>query len=541
MNKPISKTHLSTSHSLSGWSVSWLVFLVLLLSISLTTIVVADFNDKIAKIDINTATLDDVTQIFGEPEKYLWGSETFTKDNLPSRYIAAYPNRFQVVISGNSVTEIRHHEPGYLFRGKLQVGSSLDEALEVVGEPKQTVEGSRNEFKDDVLYKDIDGRKGLCYYASSAQSVRMFFANYKITALYVTRSDFGAGGGSFTTVRPITSVKKFDNVRFKDMSKLDLSGRKGLVATLIFNKKTAWPTPEKMPPGSDPNKILTDAMNPGLGVRKLHEQGITGKGVNVAIIDQPLYLDHPEFAGKVVAYHDVGCGTKSSMHGPAVTSLLVGTNCGTAPDAKVYYVAAPSWTKDAVHYAKALDWIIKQNEALPSSEKIRLVSVSAAPSGHGSPFDKNNKMWDRACDRAEIAGILVLDCTSHRGFIGKCWYNARVPESIVQCNPGDPRYDYKISERLLAPTAPRATAEQYDKGNFSYQYCGTGGLSWAIPYCAGVFAMGWQVNPELSPEQMRELLFKSAYTKSNGAKIINPGKFIRFVRMTKKRSKRVHR
>jgi hypothetical protein len=58
-------------------------------------------------------------------------------------------------------------------------------------------------------------------------------------------------------------------------------------------------------------------------------------------------------------------------------------------------------------------------------------------------------------------------------------------------------------------------------------------LSRAIPYGAGVLAMGWQVNPELSPHQMRELLYKSAFTKRNGAKIINPKKFILLVRRAK--------
>ncbi len=40
-----------------------------------------------------------------------------------------------------------------------------------------------------------------------------------------------------------------------------------------------------MPAGCDPRKIMADAMNPGLGIRALHKQGITGKGVTVAIID----------------------------------------------------------------------------------------------------------------------------------------------------------------------------------------------------------------------------------------------------------------
>jgi hypothetical protein len=303
-----------------------------------------------------------------------------------------------------------------------------------------------------------------------------------------------------------------------------------------YNTKTVWP--ERA--GLYADKLLKKTMNPGLGIRSLHQEGITGKGVNVAIIDQPTYLVHPEFAGKIVEYYDTGCETDdSSMHGPAVASLLVGTHCGTAPDACVYYVAAPSWKKDAAHYANGLDWIVAQNAKLPDGEKIRLVSVSAAPSGDGSPFEKNNKMWDEACIRAKADGIMVLDCTDDklRGFIGRCWYDHRDPENIAKCNPwAPPNKDYVFNSDficILVPSSPRTTAEDGGDNEIRYQYCGVGGLSWAIPYCAGVLAMGWQVNPELTPDQMRELLFESAFTKKNKAKIINPKKFIHLVRRTK--------
>jgi len=438
------------------------------------------------------------------------------------------------------IIELRfqRQDTGYVYQDKLKIGSSLDEVIELLGKPTETVLGKPNKFKDGILYKDIDGRKGLCYYGRRDHGVRFFFFDYNVTSLYVTRTKPAeAKRGSFQTAQPVKSVEQFDDVRRKDLSRLDLSGKKGLIPTLRFNQKTVWPELDKMPPGSKPDKVLKDTMNPGLGVRRLHKQGITGKGVNVAIIDQPLYQDHPEFAGKIAAYHDVGSGTKSSMHGPAVASLLVGTNCGTAPDARLYYAAAPSWTKDTAYQAKALNWIIEQNKKLPASKKIRVVSVSASPSGTGSPFNKNQQMWGKACALAEAAGIMVLDCTSHRGFIGKCWYNARVPESVLRCTPGDPRhdsrYDLKSSQRLLVPTAPRTTAEEYDKGDFSYQYCGYGGLSWAIPYCAGVLALGWQIQPEIGPEQMRELLFKSAYIHKSGDRIINPNGFIRLVRKAK--------
>lgn len=497
-----------------------------------------DINAKVAQLDINTANLDDVIRIFGEPEKYLWRGKTFTKDDLPSTYIASYySSSLQLVMSGSKIFELRfeRQDIGYAYQDKLKIGSSLDEAVELLGKPKEMLQGKPNKYKDGVLYRDIDGRKGICYYGRADKNVRIFFWNYKVTALYLTPDKPTAWkSDSSRTAQPVKSVDQFDDVRWKDLSKLDLSGRKGLIPTLRFNQKTLWPQPDKMPPGDKPERVLKDGMNPGLGIRRLHKQGITGKGVNVAIIDQPLYLDHPEFTGKIVAYHDVGCGSKSSMHGPAVASLLVGKNCGTAPDARLYYVAAPSWTKDTAYQAQALNWIIEQNKKLSASKKIRVVSVSAAPSGTSSPFDKNQNMWDRTCAQAEAEGILVLDCTAHHGFISPCWYNRNTPESVISCTPGLPgRKAGNYLGRILVPTCPRTTAEEYDKGDFSYQYCGRGGLSWAIPYCAGVLALGWQIRPEIGPEHMRDLLFKSAYIHKSGNRIINPNGFIRLVRRTK--------
>jgi serine protease AprX len=491
---------------------------------------VLDINAKVAQLDIETADLDKIISIFGKPEKYVWNNETFQRQNLPLVYIVRYPDGFSIFMKNDHIAELRFNQPGYIFRDKIQVSSSLEEVLGVIGPPAETVVNQKNEFKDKVLYKDIDGRKGVCYYSRGDQNVRFFFGDYKVNALYVTSQMHQKANSSVSMGHSFDSVKEFDNVRWSNLSKLDFSGKSDILKTLTFNKDTVWPSPDKMPANCDPNKLMTDGMNPGLGVRQLHKEGITGKGVNVAIIDQPLIGGHSEYAGKIKAYYDVGCKSESSMHGPAVASLLVGTNCGTAPDARLYYVAAPSWTKDAAYQAKSLDWIVEQNEKLPAGEKIRLVSVSGAPSGPGSPFEKNNEMWDKACSRAEAAGILVLDCTSHHGFIGSCWYDANDPENVDKCKPGFPGIEMGIIiGKILAPASPRTTAEEYEKGKFGYQYCGRGGLSWAIPYCAGVLALGWQVRPDITPEQMRELLFQSAYVKNNQAKIINPKEFIRLV------------
>jgi serine protease AprX len=274
-------------------------------------------------------------------------------------------------------------------------------------------------------------------------------------------------------------------------------------------------------------------MNPGLGVRSLHKQKVTGEGVSVAIIDQPLDLNHPEYKGKIVAYKDFvnDPSQPTSMHGPAVASLLVGKNIGVAPGAKLYYVAVPSWTLDAAYYQRALDWVIARNKGLPKGARIRVVSVSACPSGQGTPYTKNTKKWDAACRRAAKAGILVLDCTEHRGIVGVCYYDARKPEKVERCTPGFPGWEYaKFPELVLAVTSPRTQAEVYDPGEYSYQYMGRGGLSWGIPYCAGVLAMGWQLAPELTNEEIVTLLFESAYKPDEGTNIIDPKVFIELVR-----------
>lgn len=485
-------------------------------------------NEQVAQLDIDTARLADVIEVFGAPQRYLWGEETFTPDNLPEIYLMEYPNGFYVNIWGGWVLELRFESnaAGYVWRNGIEIGSSLTQVLGQLGQPLQTVVGQANEYADGVLYKDINGITGFCYYRRSDLQLRLFFVDYAVAAIFVTRTNFD----TFTPPEEV-EVVPYADVRSTDLQALDLSGDAALLRTLTYNRETLWPPANRLPAGFSPLAVMEAGKNPGLGVRALHGRGITGAGVNVAIIDQPLLQDHPEYNGKIAAYHDVSTGFDSSMHGPAVASLLVGTHCGTAPGATLFFVAAPSWTQDTAYQAAALDWIVEQNAALPADRKIRVVSVSAAPSGPNSPFTQHQELWDAARDRAEAAGIVVLDATVHRGLVGSCWYNAADPENVAACTPGYPGETPQfLPGRILAPASPRTVAQHYDlQGRNSYIYFGRGGLSWAIPYCAGVLAMGWQVNPDLSGERMLELLMESAHTQPSGAKIINPTAFIELV------------
>lgn len=330
-------------------------------------------------------------------------------------------------------------------------------------------------------------------------------------------------------------IEPYSDVRFIQGYAGTITPREGNYApedmkTFWFNTGTVFPSNDALAA-----QIIESGKNPGLGVRSLHELGIIGEGVNVAIIDQNLAQPyHIEYRDRLMEYTDMGTmqpKSEGSMHGPAVASLLVGQSCGVAPGAGLYFAATPSWTRDSKYFAEALRWIIEVNETLQKQDKIRAVSVSAAPSGEGSPFTENLEMWDEYVAKAQKAGILVLDCRvgNDTGIIVPGYYDPEAPNDVRRFKTGSPQQTSrgKMSGMIYVPTSFRTTAEQYTSlESESYQYTGQGGLSWGIPYAVGVLAVGWQVDPSLSNEEIIELLFESAFVDADGNKIIYPTAFI---------------
>ncbi len=300
------------------------------------------------------------------------------------------------------------------------------------------------------------------------------------------------------------------------------------IITFTFNEGTVLKGSEGLQ-----KKILENGKNPGLLIKSLHEKGITGEGVNVGIIDQNLLINHPEFKDKIKEYYDTGCNMPDiigSMHGPAVISILAGDTIGVAPEANVYYAAVPSWLGDSKYYADGLNWIIDQNKNLPESEKIRVVSVSASPSGDNFSFTKNQELWDKAVLNAQNEGILVIDYSENdkTHFITAAYYDPQNPDDITLCKAGYPSSPSSLPNKNLigVPCSFRTVAEEYVTGICSYEYFGQGGLSFAVPYAAGVLALGWQVNPDLDKDTIMKLLFDTCYINRDGSRIINPSAFI---------------
>ena len=87
--------------------------------------------------------------------------------------------------------------------------------------------------------------------------------------------------------------------------------------------------------------------NSGLGILQLRAQGVTGQGVNAAVIDGPLLTEHQEYADRLQLYEEINIldpKWEAAPHGSAVASLALGKTVGVAPEANLYYVAM--WPSD---------------------------------------------------------------------------------------------------------------------------------------------------------------------------------------------------
>lgn len=337
-------------------------------------------------------------------------------------------------------------------------------------------------------------------------------------SLSVSSNVFAEGSGT-------VKLEQYADVRGMDLSKLDLRDKKDILDTLTFDTETKWPSRFKMPWGFDPAKLLEYGKDPGLGVKKLHQLGYTGKGVNVAYIDQPLLENHNEYKNTNLKYYKIRPETliEPSMHGPAVLSLLAGKDIGVVPDSNIYFLAMPTWLKDQTIHAEALYKLIEVNKTLPDDKKIKIVGFSDGV----DIGEKNVEAFEAAIKEAEANGIMVF--TTDTMFYFPLTINAYKDKDNPQNYIVDRWFkDDSTKSDLGVPDAGRTTAVGYAKKDSYTYWAYDGGLSWTVPYVVGTIALGLQVDPDLTKEDAIQYLKDSATITSCG-KVINPEGFINLV------------
>jgi hypothetical protein len=130
--------------------------------------------------------------------------------------------------------------------------------------------------------------------------------------------------------------------------------------------------------------------------------------------------------------------------------------------------------------------------------------------------------------------MLVLDLTSQSGIQLLRGYGEpetlQDPEKLIAGAPNAkdaPPTSGLVDRPLLVPCSRRTTAGMWSNPEDSqYSYWGVGGLSWGVPYAAGVLALGWQIRPDYAPEQMLNLLIETAAENDLGFPCVDPPAFI---------------
>jgi hypothetical protein len=333
------------------------------------------------------------------------------------------------------------------------------------------------------------------------------------------------------------------DVRSSDISNKDLSIVEDY-NDLTFNTDTIWP--DKLLKGFDPKQILEFNKNPGLGIRTLHEKGVTGKGIGIAIIDQALLLNHEQYKDNLMYYERIHCSCETVfMHGPAVSSIAVGKDIGVAPDAKLYYIAEThghmaddKFEFDASIIADCILRILDINKYLPTDEKIRVISISKGYSEDDIGYDE----LTNAIDKANDENIFVITTTS---FI---YYNLKIygmsrdylddPDDFNSYHPAKCSADHFYSNSdlyqnyILVPMGSRTYAGCTGTSDYELSY--EGGISWAVPWLAGFYALCCQVKPDITPQEFIRIVESTSVTteiSKNGktyefGNIVNPSEVI---------------
>jgi subtilisin family serine protease len=270
-----------------------------------------------------------------------------------------------------------------------------------------------------------------------------------------------------------------------------------------------------------------------LGIEELMKTKpqIQGQGVFIGHIDTGVDGKHPALAGKIALFYDAASNsiqppTDSYKHGSHTAGTILGgdrksTIIGVAPEAKLIASGALESYDDML---RAMEFMLDPDKNPNTNDRPRLISNSW--NCGGAP---DVELFYRAVEAWEAAGILPVFSAGNAGpkpqtitpphehpnayAIGATDSNGMIA-SFSSRGPGLFRGQKTQKPDVTAPGV--AVYSSVPGGGFQTM----SGTSMAAPHAAGLAALLFQVNPALTPVQVREILTRTArFVDANGAPI----------------------
>jgi len=298
------------------------------------------------------------------------------------------------------------------------------------------------------------------------------------------------------------------------------------------------------------NDIIDTGYPEATGANYVTDQGITGQGVTVAILDSGLanynsLENTTDKQNRILAWIDFVEGknnlTDPNGHGTHITGIIAnsetgsdGSYNGVAPDANLVIVRILD--KDGYGtYSNAIqgiEWVIEHKEEY----NIKLINLSLTA-------EANSPYWadplNQAVMKAWAAGITVITCTGNTGpdpltitVPGNNPYVITVGAFTDAYTPLDMEDDYLASfsssgptldafakPDLIAPGAhmvsPMSNGNQISKDQDATRVPGThyyemAGTSQAAATVTGIAALMYQQNPDLTPDEVKHRLMMTS-------------------------------
>jgi uncharacterized repeat protein (TIGR02543 family) len=240
----------------------------------------------------------------------------------------------------------------------------------------------------------------------------------------------------------------------------------------------------------------------------------TGEGVVIAIIDSGIDIDHPKFTGRILpnsynAYTDkIGLAyvrdDHSRSHGTHVAGIAAAAMqgdssiCGIAPDASILAIKA---TMPDTGYLLTETWVRGLNYAVENGAHIVNMSFGSAYSGGSNALEQN------AIASAVARGVTIV-CSAGNAHDNHAGYPAAYPESLAIAALGENGLlaSYSNTGPEIDVAAPGSLIYSTVTGGYNY----LSGTSMASPNVTGVAALIKSRHPEYTPEQIRDVLRRTA-------------------------------
>lgn len=267
-----------------------------------------------------------------------------------------------------------------------------------------------------------------------------------------------------------------------------------------------------------------DRSVPQIGVPAAWQEGFTGRGVTVAVLDSGIDAQHPDLAGRIaVAKNFVGGPDGDQVgHGTHVASTLTGTGAasggayrGAAPDVRLLDAKVCSADDGCPE-----DAILAGMEWAAAEQRAAVVSMSL-----GGPDAPGDDPLEQAVNTLSARhGTLFVIAAGNNGELGTGTIDSpgsaasaltvgAVDDDDVRApfsGRGPTAGNYLLKPDVTAPGVEIVAAKASGTGPVGESYVAASGTSMATPHVAGAAAILLQQHPDWTGAQVKAALMAAA-------------------------------